>query len=244
MSCTIDHLRPDHRAEIIQEFTDARGVTHRAGEHGILRRIDLDWPSQEIQIEWECEGGRKMLVFGVAAKEGPRNGAMREFFAVGEYSPVSRTKPITPSPALNCAPTLSVDVGAKFFGEASAKQPSTEICLGEKSVACKCDSHLHRAVLVEPRNIHVTACLRCGTVTCTRMFGDDGRYHGNSWYAYWTVQVRQSIVDWLALWPRVKVTYGESRWPMSSLLVRRDYLYYPADIRCQDSEQLTQLKDD
>ena len=77
MACTIDHLRVDHRLEIISDFTDARGVRHRAGESGVLRRMELDWPRQEIEIEWEREDAREKMFFSLAAKQGPRNGAMR-----------------------------------------------------------------------------------------------------------------------------------------------------------------------
>ena len=243
MSCTIDHLLADHRLEIIQDFKDARGVAHSVGESGVLRRMGLDWARQEIQLEWERNGTRETMFFSLRAKEGPRNGGMREFFALHEYSPAQRSLPVQLSPAVETAPELSAVRITTACQSGNRSEPFTEVSLGEVSVACDCDPKLHRYVLVEPRNINVAACLCCGTVTCTKTVGDDGRFHGNAWHAYLTVDMAQSVVDWLALWPRVKVTYCDSRWPMSSLLVRRDCLYYPANTRCQDVLELTQLEE-
>jgi len=53
MACTIDHLSADHRIRVIRRFCDVRGIEHVAGETGVIRRIELDWPANEIVIEWE-----------------------------------------------------------------------------------------------------------------------------------------------------------------------------------------------
>lgn len=39
MALTIDHLRVDHRVTVLRDFTDATGITLRAGESGILRGL-------------------------------------------------------------------------------------------------------------------------------------------------------------------------------------------------------------
>jgi hypothetical protein len=94
MGATIDHLSADHRVEVLQDFQDARGTKHRAGEHAIIRRMDLDWPKQEFLIEWERDGAKEMLYFSLKATTGPRNGKMRQYFAIGEYAPIPREKPM------------------------------------------------------------------------------------------------------------------------------------------------------
>lgn len=89
MGCTIDHLQSDHRVRVLQDFRDARGAQHRTGETAIIRRMDLDWDRNELFIEWEREDGAKeTLFFSQAAKEGPRNGHMREFFEKEERVPL------------------------------------------------------------------------------------------------------------------------------------------------------------
>jgi hypothetical protein len=47
------------------------------GELAIIRRMDLDWPRQELLIEWERDGAKETLSFSLAATSGPRNGKMR-----------------------------------------------------------------------------------------------------------------------------------------------------------------------
>lgn len=94
MGCVIDHLQSDHRIRVLQDFTDARGARHVAGEEAVLRSMDLDWGRQEISLEWEREGGREKLYFALAAKDGPRNGRMREYFAMGERVPLPREDPM------------------------------------------------------------------------------------------------------------------------------------------------------
>ncbi|HRE05635.1 MAG TPA: hypothetical protein PKX00_08500 [Opitutaceae bacterium] len=97
MGCTIDHLRADHHVTVLRDFRDARGNEHRAGEQGMLRLMELDWPRQEFFLEWEREGVRERMCFSLSAKEGPRNGAMRDFFALGEAERVVR-RPKPPPP--------------------------------------------------------------------------------------------------------------------------------------------------
>jgi hypothetical protein len=94
MACTIDHLSADHRIRVIRRFRDARGIEHEAGETGVIRRIELDWPANEIVIEWEHGPMR----FRLDAREGPRNGGMKEYFKVLEYAPPPRPRPPPPAP--------------------------------------------------------------------------------------------------------------------------------------------------
>jgi hypothetical protein len=86
MACTIDHLALHRRITVIRGFTDARGVPHHPGESGVISRIELDWPSREIQIEWDRGGGSETLVFDLNATTGPGNGRMRDFFDAGDLS--------------------------------------------------------------------------------------------------------------------------------------------------------------
>ena len=88
MACVIDHLIRDHRVMVLQNFRDARGVAHCAGEIAVLRSMEIDWPRQEIRIEWERERHEETLYFSLAAKDGPGNGRMRQYFAVGERMPL------------------------------------------------------------------------------------------------------------------------------------------------------------
>jgi len=74
----------DLRVTVLQAFRDARGAKHRAGETGVIRSIELDWPSEDIIVEWERDGRREKMVFVLRAKDGPRNGHMREYFEAGE----------------------------------------------------------------------------------------------------------------------------------------------------------------
>lgn len=80
---------------VIREFRDLHGVECRAGQAGILRRLGVDWPLGEISLDWESEGRTGSLVFSLAAKQGPGNGRMRDYFEVmGDAAPV----PIEPGP--------------------------------------------------------------------------------------------------------------------------------------------------
>jgi hypothetical protein len=98
MATVIDHLMAHHQVTIVQAFSDANGIAHRAGETGIIRDMGLDWPRQQIWIDWERDGTREKMVFRLDAKKGPRNGGMREFFELGDYQPPPRPKPAPPPP--------------------------------------------------------------------------------------------------------------------------------------------------
>ena len=49
MATTIDHLRVDHRVTVLRDFTDAAGITMKAGQGGILRGLSFDQLRMEIQ---------------------------------------------------------------------------------------------------------------------------------------------------------------------------------------------------
>jgi hypothetical protein len=98
MSTTIDHLRVDHRITVLRDFTDAAGVSLRAGEGGILRVIAFDQLRLEIRLEIEREGGRVALCFPLQARTGPRNGHMRDFFELGENVSIPRVRPAPERP--------------------------------------------------------------------------------------------------------------------------------------------------
>lgn len=233
MACTIDHLRPDHGVRVLRDFTDARGRQHRAGESGIVRQMNLDLAQREIWIEWEQNGARARLHFALSAKTGPGNGRMREYFEVGDCDASA-----APPPAATLLAPKAEPVRKKF--SVGSPLPS-ETSLGERAVACDCDPALHRPVLLEFSSVN--ACLRCGTVTCTRSVGDDGRHTGDWWHAYLAVAVSQPVLDWLSLWPRVKVRRHDThRWPMAAELVRRDFIYLPADARCATAADLSDLE--
>ncbi|MDP3072334.1 MAG: hypothetical protein Q8N18_18730 [Opitutaceae bacterium] len=99
MSATIDHLRIDHRVTVLREFTDAAGITMRAGDDGILRELSFDQLRLEIHLGIAREGGKVALLFPLKAKDGPRLGHMREFFELGDLVPVPGTEPIRRDPA-------------------------------------------------------------------------------------------------------------------------------------------------
>lgn len=98
MSTIIDNLRVDHRITVLRDFTDAAGVTMRMRETGILRRIECDQIRWEIHLEIERAADRVHLVFPLAAKTGPRNGHMRDYFAVGEDVSTPRILPTNRRP--------------------------------------------------------------------------------------------------------------------------------------------------
>ncbi len=87
MGLVIDHLSVDHRIRVLRDFTDVRGERHRTGESGVIRKMDLDWGRQECFIEWEREGKSETMTFALMAKDGPRNGHMREYFEIGDREP-------------------------------------------------------------------------------------------------------------------------------------------------------------
>lgn len=99
MATTIDHLRVDHRITVLQEFVDAKGVLMRSGDTGVLRVIDWDQRRMEIHLQIECTGQTIRLVFALAAKTGPRNGRMRDYFEMGEDVTPPRIIPAFHDPA-------------------------------------------------------------------------------------------------------------------------------------------------
>lgn len=98
MATTIDHLCINHRVTVLREFTDATGVTLHAGERGIVRGLAFDQIRLEIQMEIERENGKVALRFPLNATGGPRNGHMKEFFALGDYVPVPGSERVRPDP--------------------------------------------------------------------------------------------------------------------------------------------------
>ena len=84
MSAVIDHLGADVKVKVLRAFTDLAGRPVAVGESGVIRGLDVDWPKQRIVLRWENRGRREELAFALSAKDGPRNGHMREYFAVGE----------------------------------------------------------------------------------------------------------------------------------------------------------------
>ncbi len=93
MSMTIDNLRVDHRVTVLRDFTDAAGITMRAGESGVIRGLSLDHLRMEIHIVIEGSSGKVDLVFPLKAESGPRNGHMHAYFEVGEDVTTPRVMP-------------------------------------------------------------------------------------------------------------------------------------------------------
>ncbi len=244
MSATIDHLEADHRVTVTQAFTDARGLAVPAGATGVIRLMGLDLKAMEFTIDWELDDKAQTpqrLVFSLNAANGPRNGKMRDYFEKGELTlPPRPPKPpkaeASPEPKTVRRPDQPLD---RFGG----RQPQEEICLHELEVACDCGPEFHRKVF-RAGDLNTAACLRCGAVTVTKQVGDDGRFTGDAWTAYWTVATPQSVVDWLGRFPRVSVDHAGAawRWPMSASLVRYPTLYYPADTRVADAGELKALE--
>lgn len=98
MSMTIDKLRVDHRVTVLRDFTDAAGVTMRAGQSGILRGLSFDQLRLEIHMEIETADAKVALLFPLKAATGPRNGHMQEYFELGEDVSVPRPWPPQPRP--------------------------------------------------------------------------------------------------------------------------------------------------
>ena len=99
MSATIDHLRVDHRVTVLRDFTDAAGITLRAGESGVICGLSFDQIRREIYIQIERASGKVTLTFSANAKTGPGNGHMREYFEMGEDVTMPRVLPIHRSPS-------------------------------------------------------------------------------------------------------------------------------------------------
>lgn len=237
MGTVIDHLMSNYRVTVLQDFTDAHGQSVPKGATGVITSMELDLKAMEIAINWRRETGDQRLVFGLMATNGPRNNHMKEFFEMGEY--VAPPRAPKPPPAPPPPPPLPPTV-ASYRGQ----QPDKEVCLEELTVACDCDPQFHRTIYPAGR-LHVAACLRCGAVTVTRQVGDDGRFTGNAFTAYWTVPTPQPVVDWLSRFPRAAINYSGAawRWPMAAILVRYPMLLYPADTRVETVEEIPALED-
>lgn len=93
MATTIDHLRVDHRITVLRDFVDAKGTWMRAGDTGVLTKMEWNQLRMEIILEITRDSGMVKLVFELAAKSGPRNGHMREFFEVGDDVTTPRVIP-------------------------------------------------------------------------------------------------------------------------------------------------------
>ncbi len=123
MATTIDHLRVDHRITVTRDFVDARGTMMHVGDTGVLTRLEWDQVRMLIILEITRDSGKVKLVFDLAAKTGPRNGRMRDYFEVGEdvttprvipafrdkskrqmIIPSAKEKPLSVNPAENVPP--------------------------------------------------------------------------------------------------------------------------------------------
>ncbi len=239
MACTIDHLAPGVTVRVLRDFTDLRGVAVPAGDRGAIQQLGLDWTTREIFIEWERAGRRETLRFpGRKTDDSPSNGNMRAFFEIEPEVVVPQPVPAPPvvverKPARSDAPL------AGYRG----RQPPDGTNLLELRVACDCDPRLHRPVMTITHEVNVHACLRCGTVTCARCIGDEGRYTGDSWHAYLTVAIPGEALAWIAQWPRATTSpRSPSRWFGVGALVRENHHYLPADARCETVEDLAALE--
>lgn len=99
MATTIDHLRVDHRITVLRDFADVKGTSMRAGDTGVLTGIQWDQVRREIRLEITRDSGKVSLVFDLAAKTGPRNGRMRDYFEIGEDVTTPRVIPAFHDPA-------------------------------------------------------------------------------------------------------------------------------------------------
>ena len=249
MATTIDHLEAHHRYTVIRGFTDATGLRVPFETSGVIRRIELDPGWTQIFIDWERDEPKgastpQRLTFLLAATDGPRNNHMRDYFEKGEI--VMPPRPAKPAKQTDHAPEhATTKRPAEPLARFSGRQPQEDLCLNELTVACDCGPAFHRAVWPPRGNLGVHACLHCGAVTVTRQVGDDGRFTGDSWTAYWTVPTPQPVVDWLSRFPRIAVNHVGApwRWPMEATLVRYPTLFYPADARVADEAELKRLED-
>lgn len=117
MATTIDHLRVDHRLTVLRDFVDAKGTMMRVGDSGVLTKIEWDQLRMEIILEIKRDSGKVKLVFELAAKIGPRNGRMRDYFEIGEdvtpprvipaFHDQSKREMIIPPPETKSAPMNS-----------------------------------------------------------------------------------------------------------------------------------------
>ncbi len=250
MAATVDHLGVDRRVAVLKAFSDARGHSIEAGTQAVIRAIDIDFVAMEIHLGWEREDGvAETLVFPIRASAGPRNGAMREYFEVIEE--VAAPRP-PPSPPPSDPPPEPRDAPPETLQPVASRSRledmpgDREVCLDERTVACACDPRLHRRILPAGGELGVHACLGCGVVTATRQVGDDGRHTGNAWTAYWTAPTPRSVIDWLGQFPRVDIDYGGGPWcwPRAAELVRYPTLFYPADLRVADADELARVENE
>ena len=247
MATTIDNLSAHHRYSVIRGFTDAKGVRVPFEATGVIRMISLDPGYTTIFIDWDRDGPNgtttpERLTFDFKATDGPRNGHMREYFERGEVVlPPREAKP--EKHAAEAEPEQRA--AAASFASLDGRQPDGEVNLEDQTVACGCGKAFHRAIWPTNGDLRVNACLRCGTTTVTKQIGDDGRFTGDAWTAYLTAPVAQQTVDWLARFPRAAISYSGApwRWPMSATLVRYPTLFYPADTRVADEQELARLED-
>lgn len=190
MGCTIDHLSADYRIKVIQDFIDLRGQRHRTGETGVVRQIQLDWPKQEILIEWERDGKPEVLAFALMAKEGPRNGHMKEFFEKGDYvAPETPGRKFVPGFGMvPVDPPVLPEVAPAIFREAAQFQAAIQRvwALAGRKRFDEAEEQL-RAV---PRDPLVTA-KALGTIAERHAFEADGSVYEwlrdraiNHWYAW------------------------------------------------------------
>ncbi len=229
MAATIDHLRADHHVEVLKDFTDARGVSRRVGEKGVIRSMGLDTSTMELWIEWEHAGSVERLWFALREQTGPGNGRMREYFALGPEAIEVVAPPTSVAAASPPAPSRAAST--------SRAHPPAGTNLGEVTVACACEPAFHRAVLAPGTGVH--ACLHCGTVTYTHPIGDDGRHTGNAWTAFIVEEVSDVLLRWLARWPRVHVRHHDlSGWLRPAGLRRDVTVYLPAALRCATVSEL------
>lgn len=239
MACTIDHLRSGYRVTILRDFKDLSGHGLRAGDTAIVREMGADATGLEFWIDLESAGSRRRYRFAIRSTEGPRLGRMKEYFEMGDSVEPIPQRASAPAPAPPPAPRPPPS-----FAQGTGGQLADNTPLGGLRVACHCDPAFHREVLPARSNLLVSACLSCGTVTCSRSFGDDGRFTGDAWQEFRTVQLPEAVHRWISGWPRVRIDHTASlRWPMSADLARYPTLYYPADARCRDLQELAALED-
>lgn len=242
MAATIDHLRVDHEVRVLQDFTDTRGHTHSAGSSATIRAMGLDTTHMELWIEWELRGTRERLHFALSATTGPGNGRMREYFELGEPDDANGpSAKVTPAVVHPTAPSRAVPTEPRA-SLVPGRHPPAGTSLGDVAVACQCDAAMRRSVLVHGAGVH--ACMRCGTVTCTHVEGDDGHHTGKAWLVHIVDDVSDALLEWLARWPRIVYRRRDlNRWIMPGGLTKDEIVYLPADVRCDTVAELSALED-
>jgi hypothetical protein len=56
MAMTLDHLGVGACVRVVRGFTDRRGQTVLAGTEGVVTHLAVDWPAQDIVMEWRRTG--------------------------------------------------------------------------------------------------------------------------------------------------------------------------------------------